>query len=359
MCGDRTTFSSVRSECPLGRGSMSKTSRAAPAISLPHQTLALPNCHDGAKHGRHDPLLAVLHSKDITRAHADGAPGFGHACPGDHPVALSRREEIHLVLDGQDRGVGRHQAVGRIATGAVGDGRDDSGVQKSVLLREVLAEGQHDLHLSRGDPSQAGPDDLHDPLPGKAPSHPGLERRILHLERRHKHCSTSRVPAIRLAHARVPVPAARSKKNRLMSVETGVAPSWRSRVVTCPRWYVPWFTTCARLWTSGSACWFPAMSRYVNGRASRSSDTVSRKAQRSPSTAENRARRLATLGKSAAGSPLEGDSPCQRRSQIHSAPSMCASVSRTDGKLFPRSRRNCSAGRDSTAPRTRVLAQAL
>ena len=80
----------------------------------------------------------------------------------------------------------------------------------------------------------------------------------------------------------------------------------------------------------------------VQGSPRRASLRPSRKARRSRSTAPNPSRSAATVGKSVTGTRAAGDSPSHRRSQIHSPPRTWASVSRTEGKLFLRSRRNCS-----------------
>src|SRR5579859_7030226 len=73
--------------------------------------------------------------------------------------------------------------------------------------------------------------------------------------------------------------------------------------------------------------------------------------QRSPS--------VAASGYCVVSGSEDGERPWNRSSQIHSAPKMCASVSRTEEKLLPMGLVNCSGVSAAAALSERRLAQAL
>src|SRR5882672_2724346 len=83
------------------------------------------------------------------------------------------------------------------------------------------------------------------------------------------------------------------------------------------------------------------------------------KLSRRGSNSPQRSPRVATLGYCFVSGSEDGERPWKRSSQIHSAPKMCPSVSRTDEKLEPIGLVNCSGVSADAAVRDRRLAQAL
>jgi hypothetical protein len=136
------------------------------------------------------PDVLVVTLRTVRAADEERAPRLENAAARDEEIALRRREEIDLELDGEN-GVGRrHQAVRSVAAGAVGDRRGRAGVKEAVLLRQTLAEGQLDLARARTDFAELGPERPHEPLPTEARAHTlgiagigGLEVRLRRLHR--------------------------------------------------------------------------------------------------------------------------------------------------------------------------------
>lgn len=60
------------------------------------------------------------------------------------------REEVGLVLDGEDLGVLVEQRECRVAAGAVRDGAGGAGVNVAVLLGHLRTGREHDVHAARG-----------------------------------------------------------------------------------------------------------------------------------------------------------------------------------------------------------------
>ena len=70
---------------------------------------------------------------------------------GEDSLAAARREQVHLELGGQYGFAGRHERQGGVAARAVGHRGHHACVEQPVLLHEVLAEGEADVHLARCD----------------------------------------------------------------------------------------------------------------------------------------------------------------------------------------------------------------
>jgi hypothetical protein len=103
---------------------------------------------------------------------------------GDEIVAVGRRQQVELELDGEHVGAGRHQRQPGIAAGAVDDGAGDAGVEEAVLLRQVVAEGQADLAVAGRQRAHPGADQVHHLLPGEAPAHRRFPVRVARNEGR-------------------------------------------------------------------------------------------------------------------------------------------------------------------------------
>src|ERR1700731_3180291 len=83
------------------------------------------------------------------------------------------------------------------------------------------------------------------------------------------------------------------------------------------------------------------------------------KFSRRGSNSPQRSPRLATSEYCAVFGREDGERPWKRSSQIHSAPKICANVSRTEEKLLPMGLVNCSGVSAAAALSERRLAHAL
>src|SRR5256885_14533722 len=81
-------------------------------------------------------LWPMADGEDIARAHRNRAAGLRHAPSGDDQLALPRREEVHLVLDGQHLRARQCQSHRSIATGGIADRAHDTAVEEAVLLTD-------------------------------------------------------------------------------------------------------------------------------------------------------------------------------------------------------------------------------
>ena len=86
------------------------------------------------------------------------------------PAAGASR--LIVKVDGQHRGLGRHDAVGRVPARAVQDRGHRPGVQEPVLLGEPVVMPQHHLHPAPLDRGQLDAERVHHPLPVEAGAHP-------------------------------------------------------------------------------------------------------------------------------------------------------------------------------------------
>src|SRR5262249_302458 len=135
--------------------------------------------HHRADHRRNEPLTVRGVRDDVAAAHGDRFAGAQHAAVRHDAIAPGRREHIDLELDAQNSGARRHQRKRCVAAGAVGDGGERAGVQKTVLLRQVVAYRQLDVDLARLDAHEASADRLHEPLAPEAAANAALELGIL------------------------------------------------------------------------------------------------------------------------------------------------------------------------------------
>ena len=127
--------------------------------------------------------LLAEHPAVPEQALRDYLGGFGFA--GDQALAPGRRQHVDLVLDGEHRGIGRHQGEGRVAAGRVGDHADHAAVDELVLLGEFLAHRQFDRAAARLDARHRRADQGHRRLAGERVAHALLEVRIERLEVHH------------------------------------------------------------------------------------------------------------------------------------------------------------------------------
>ena len=83
-----------------------------------------------ALHRRHQLSISVSRDgKNIGAHHGQRLSRFDDFRARDERFALRRAQQVHLKLDAQNFRARRHQSVGSVTAGGVGDGRDDAGVQ--------------------------------------------------------------------------------------------------------------------------------------------------------------------------------------------------------------------------------------
>ena len=105
--------------------------------------------------------------EDVASNYGEGLAGFEDAGGGDELFPAGRAEEVGLEFDRQNFRTLGHQGKSRVPARAVGDRRNDPGVDETMLLRQIVAERQHDLDGSTFHTPQLRPDKLHNPLPRK------------------------------------------------------------------------------------------------------------------------------------------------------------------------------------------------
>src|SRR5438477_11816481 len=91
--------------------------------------------HEGLLHG--GDVLAIL-SVHLRARHGEGAAGFHHLAARNERRG-GRSKDVHLVFDGDERAVRRHERIRGIAAGGVGNHADDAAVHEALLLRQVVA----------------------------------------------------------------------------------------------------------------------------------------------------------------------------------------------------------------------------
>jgi hypothetical protein len=134
--------------------------------------------HDGLLHQRAQRLAAVPDREDLGLGHDQRATRTHDAPARDQPLAVCRRHQVHLVLDRQHRGAGRHQRHRRIARAGVGDHADHAAMDEAMLLLDALPVRQVDLGRSGLDHRHRGLDQVHRVLPVEARAHAVGEMRI-------------------------------------------------------------------------------------------------------------------------------------------------------------------------------------
>jgi len=123
-----------------------------------------------------------------------------HAAARHDALALPGRHEVHLELHREHRRVPRHQREGGVTAGAVDDRRHRAGVEEPVLLRQVGAEREADVHLAGRHALQR----RHHPLAREAGADAELELRIGWLERGHAAESVAATPVAHRTERRAP-----------------------------------------------------------------------------------------------------------------------------------------------------------
>jgi hypothetical protein len=118
---------------------------------------------------------AVLQRRDLELADRQRAAGPLHARARHEPLTIGGGHQVDLVLDGEDRAVGREQRERGVARGGVRDHRGHAAVDEAVLLGEVGTEGQLDHDTPGLDRLELRPDQLHRGLAREARAHAGLE----------------------------------------------------------------------------------------------------------------------------------------------------------------------------------------
>ena len=93
-------------------------------------------------------FCAVFPDANIRDADLERSPGPQHIGARDEFFSIRRRQQIHLVFHGENRGICWHQRVSRIATSAVCDGSRDSRMKIVVLLSQLEAERYADLRVA-------------------------------------------------------------------------------------------------------------------------------------------------------------------------------------------------------------------
>src|SRR5437879_4689392 len=74
-----------------------------PRADLVRDVLAAKQRHHGAGHSRDQFFLALLRRKSLRVANSDGSAGLEDRCPKQKIIASSRRDEVGLEFDGQNR----------------------------------------------------------------------------------------------------------------------------------------------------------------------------------------------------------------------------------------------------------------
>jgi hypothetical protein len=122
-------------------------------------------------------FLAVAECCDCGLADRQSATRSQDAAARDQQLALRRREQIELELDGQHLAALRRQRQRGVARRAVRDRRDHAGVHVAVLLRQLGPRAARDSARALADLHELGPEVLHQPLAGEARAHPLLSTR--------------------------------------------------------------------------------------------------------------------------------------------------------------------------------------
>ena len=132
--------------------------------------------HHRARHGGDELRLAVrAEGIGLAVGDDDGAAGLGDRAAEQEALALARRQQIDLELDGQHRGVFRHQREGGIAAGRIQRGRDDAGMQETVLLGQRRRKRHLDLDDAGRHQRQFGADRRHGVLAREGSAHALLD----------------------------------------------------------------------------------------------------------------------------------------------------------------------------------------
>ncbi len=136
--------------------------------------------HQGDHPFRAEAFRAVLANVDPGAADGDVAPGLDDLAPGEQRLAIRGGQQIHLEFHRENGGVRRHQGIGGVPGGIVGQSAHQPAMKEAVLLTQLGAVGHLDLAVAGGERRQAGPDILHESLPREAAPHPFLVPGVPH-----------------------------------------------------------------------------------------------------------------------------------------------------------------------------------
>jgi len=148
--------------------------------------MSLPtDSHHRGEQGRDEYFLLSVYRNDVACACSHGTARSDDATTCHHSLTASRRQEVRLVFDGQDRASGWHQSHRGVAASDVGDRGENGSGHEAMMLSKVASEGKHDLYFAGRHPLQSGPDRPHQRQTVEALVHGGLEVRVLRIECSH------------------------------------------------------------------------------------------------------------------------------------------------------------------------------
>ena len=107
-----------------------------------------PTCIIVASRGRHQLFFPSVYSNYVARTYGHGPTRSDDATTSDHSLTPSRRQEVRLVFDGQNRASGWHQSHRGITARDVDDRGENSSSHEAMVLSKVRPKGQRDFHLA-------------------------------------------------------------------------------------------------------------------------------------------------------------------------------------------------------------------
>src|SRR6185503_13718526 len=111
--------------------------------------------------------------------HRHGASRANHTATSQKFISCGRRQQIHLELDAQDRRARGHETERGIAARAIRGGGEHAGVKKTVLLYQLGATGERDVHFTWRYTSKSCADRRHELLAIETRADARFERRVL------------------------------------------------------------------------------------------------------------------------------------------------------------------------------------
>ena len=148
------------------------------------------DAHHRSEERRHQFLATSVHGNDVARAYGHRTARSNDATTGEQFLALSRRQEVRLVFDGENGRSGWHQRHRGITAGDVDHRGENAGSHEAMMLGQVIPEGQHDFHLAGRHPPKGSADRPHQGQTVKALADGGLEVRIFRIECWHRPLSS-------------------------------------------------------------------------------------------------------------------------------------------------------------------------
>jgi len=148
-------------------------------FNLPRPIRLPSHAHDRRQNRRAMLFHSTLANAHIRQTNRQHLPRPHHPRPGHQLIPIRRREQIYLVLHGQNRSIRRHQSISRIPASTVGHRSRHTRMKKSMLLRQFRPKRHTYLRPTRAQRHQFRPKMLHQPLPRKTIPHAALILRIL------------------------------------------------------------------------------------------------------------------------------------------------------------------------------------